>query len=258
VRYLVSPEFSRKLAALGPVDIRSVSAFLQSIDTYSKTELLEGTRGTVSPLGEGVYVARVGKARVYLTFGNDADGEYALLLDVTTEQARSASPDFFASKNPKTNAALNPRMNPEINPRTNANLNPRLNANINPRFNANINPRFNASINPRFNASINPRFNASLNPAFNSSINPRTNWAFGGPYLYNSNLQQEAYLVRANEDTELMFDLGGNHVGELVRVDDDVRVQFNADNEWQGYVVRANNDVSLRYNMDGEWIGIIA
>ena len=56
------------------------------------------------------------------------------------------------------------------------------------------------------------------------------NWVFGGPYLYRADLQPEGYLVRANDDVELVFDLSGNHVGQLVTANDNVRVQFNANN----------------------------
>ena len=233
MRYLVSPEFSAKLVALSPGDIQHISAFLQTVGTSDKTQLLEASGQKSSLLGKGVYVSKVGEMRLYFTFGGDADGEYVLLLDATTKQAKITSRELFATKNPKMNSALNPR------------------------FNTAINPRFNTSLNPRFNTSINPKFNTSLNPRFNTSINPRMNYAFGGPYLYGADLQQEGYLVRVNDEVELLFDLSSNHVGELVRVNENVRVQFDADNDWNGYLVRANDDVTLRYDLDGEWVGLV-
>src|SRR5260370_21211356 len=159
MRYLVSPEFSAKLVALSPGDIQHTSAFLQTVGTSDKTQLLEASGQKSSLLGKGVYVSKVGEMRLYFTFGGDADGEYVLLLDATTKQAKITSRELFATKNPKMNSALNQRFNTAINPRFNTSLNPRFNTSINPKFNTSLNPRFNTSINPKFNTSLNPRFN---------------------------------------------------------------------------------------------------
>ena len=233
MKLLVSPEFSAKLSALSPSDVQQVAAFLQTVAANDKTALLEGKSHQAKLLGDGVYVLKIGQMRLYFTFGNDTEGEYVLILDATTEQAKTGSRELFATKNPKTNTALNPA------------------------FNTTINPKYNTTLNPRYNTTINPRYNTRLNPRYNTSINPQMNCAFGGPYLYGADLQQEAYLVRANDNVELVFDLSGNHLGQLVRVNDNVRAQFNANNEWEGYIVRANNDVSLRYDADGDWIGLV-
>ncbi len=265
MKLLVSPEFSAKLSALSPSDVQQVAAFLQTVAANDKTALLEGKSHQAKLLGDGVYVLKIGQMRLYFTFGNDTEGEYVLILDATTEQAKTGSRELFATKNPKTNTALNPAFNTTINPKYNTTLNPRYNTTINPKYNTTLNPRYNTTINPkynttlnpRYNTTINPRYNTRLNPRYNTSINPQMNCAFGGPYLYGADLQQEAYLVRANDNVELVFDLSGNHLGQLVRVNDNVRAQFNANNEWEGYIVRANNDVSLRYDADGDWIGLV-
>lgn len=266
MRFLVTPEFNAKLAALSPGDLQHVAAFVKAVGAAAdKAQLLEANAFETSLLGESIYTSKLGQTRIYFTFGNDPEDEYVLLLDATTKQPIKLSGQLFATKDPRTNSALNPALNSSINPNLNSSLNPRFNSSINPafnstinpRFNSSINPRFNSSLNPRFNSSINPRFNSSLNPRFNTSINPRMNLAFGGPYLYNAKLAQEGYIVRANDKVDLVFDLSGEHVGELVRANDKVRVQFNADNEWEGYVVRANDDVALRYNVNGDWIGLV-
>jgi hypothetical protein len=233
MRFLVSPEFSAKLAALSASDIQHVANFLEAVGVADEDQLLEGKTFPVSLLEEGVYVSRLGKSRIYFTFGTETEGEYVLLLDATTEQPTMASQQLFATRNPRTNSSLNPKLN------------------------SSINPQFNASLNPKSNASINPQFNASLNPKFNASINPRMNRAFGGPYCYSTDLAQEAYIVRANDNIELVFNLLGEHVGQLVRVNEQIKVQFTANNDWVGYFVRANEYVLLRFSVDGNWIGLV-
>ncbi len=266
MRYLVTPDFSSKLTALTPDDLKQVAAFLKDVESSNKLQLLEGQRHGIKPLGGDVFVLRLGRqTRLYFTFGNDAEGEYVLLLDATTEQGRDASRDLFATKDPRINSlynpgfnsAINPLFNLAINPLFNSAINPLFNSAINPLFNSAINPLFNSAINPLFNSAINPLFNSAINPLFNSAINPQMNRAFGGPYLYSTNLQQEGYVVRADDHVELLFDLSGNRLGELVRADNEVRVQFNSDNEWEGYVVQANEDVSLRYDLSGTWTGLV-
>jgi hypothetical protein len=233
MRFLVSPQFSKKLIALNPVDRERVSAFLRIVEASDKTQLLRNRSFAATLLGKDVYVAKSGNTGLYFTLGNDAEGDYVLLLDATTEQTISRSGSLFATKDPRTNSSLNPAVNSALN------------------------PRFNSRLNPRFNSSINPLFNSTLNPRFNSSINPRMNTAFGGPYMYSTDLQQEGYVVRANDDVDLLFDLSGNHIGELVRVNDGMKLQFDTVSEWNGYLIQANDDVALRYTPDGEWIGVV-
>jgi hypothetical protein len=76
-------------------------------------------------------------------------------------------------------------------------------------------------------------------------------------YLYTKELRQKGYLVRANSEVELTFDLAGENVGHLVRANETVRLQFDTDNEWQAYIVRANEDVAIQYDLEGEWIGLV-
>jgi hypothetical protein len=265
MRYLVAPEFSGKLVALSPADIERVGAFLYAVQASDKTQLLESKGNQISLLGDSIYVSKLDQLRLYFTIGRDDEGDYILLLDGTSEQPISTSRGLFAVKNPLTNSALNPTSNPSINPTSNAVLNPKWNVSINPKWTAalnpnwtpSLNPKWNASLNPRWSASINPAWNASLNPKWNASINPRMNVALGGPYLYTKELRQKGYLVRANSEVELTFDLAGENVGHLVRANETVRLQFDTDNEWQAYIVRANEDVAIQYDLEGEWIGLV-
>lgn len=266
MRYLVSPEFTAKAAALASGDINRVVRFLKLIEASDRQELIDSEEAEITLLGESVYLAKLGSTRLYLTFAQDNDGEYLLILDATAEsQDRGGTGALFALKDPKTNSALNPSLNTSINPRFNTALNPKFNTSINPRFNTalnpkfntSINPRFNTSINPRFNTTLNPRFNSSLNPRFNTAINPRMNRAFGGPYLYSIKLDQMGYLVRANDLVDLLFDPQGNHIGQLVRVNSQLQAQFDEKGVWSGYMVRANDDVALHFTTAGDWSGLL-
>ena len=259
MRYLVSPEFTAKFAALAPTDIDRIARFLKLIETSDRQELINSNAAGITLLGDSVYLAKLGSTRLYLTFSQDNEGEYLLLLDATVEfsQDQGGAQTLFAVNNPRTNTALNPKFNTAINPKFNTAINPKFNTAINPKFNTAINPRFNTAINPRFNTAINPRFNSSLNPRFNSSINPRLNRAFGGPYLYSLELEQKGYLVRANDLVDLLFDAKGNHIGQLVRTDQQVQAEFDEKGVWVGYMVRANASVALQFTVEGNWSGML-
>jgi hypothetical protein len=266
MRFLVAPQFTSKLKALSLADTQTVGDFLRAVENAEgQSELLKISNLSIALVADNIYTAKFGSTRLYFTMGKDAGGEYVLLLDVTAQYPETQSRGLFAAKDPRLTAALNPSLNTAISPIFNSGLNPMFNSSINPTFNTSLNPTFNTSINPIFNTSLNPVFNASINPTFNTSLNPRfnsfinptLNRAFGGPYLYAVNLKQEGYLVRANDDVSLVFDLAGNHIGELVRATDNIRVQFDANNQWNGYVVRANDDVSLRFEVGGTWRGVV-
>jgi hypothetical protein len=265
MRLNVAPEFSSKLPALTPADLQHISTFVNAVtDATNREDLLIKVGTQIQLLDEDIYISQAGQSKVFFTFGTDEAGEYILLLDTSTERSKDSPGYFFAAKdprrnnslNPKFNTAINPRFNTALNPRFNTAINPRFNTTLNPRFNTAINPRFNTTFNPRFNTSINPRFNTSLNPRFNTSLNPRMNRAFGGPYLYDVNMRQEGYIVRANEKVNLIFDLSANHVGEYVTVNENYRARFDMDNNWVGYLIPANEDVGLLFDLDADWIGL--
>ena len=266
MRLIASPEFKAKLSNLNVSEGGSLLSFFDLVESANDKHAILNDSESALSLGEDIYVHMDQQTRVFFSFGNDDDGEYLLLLDITTKGPKGMRGNLFSTKNPKTNSAvnprrnssINPRINSSINPRINSSINPRINSSINPRINSSINPRINSSINPRINSSINPRINSSINPRINSSINPRRNAAFGGPYLYNHDQRNVGYLVKANEDVELVFELSGDFSGYLVAANEEVRVQFDTSNQWVGFVVRANEEVSLRYTTSGEWVGTIS
>ena len=111
--------------------------------------------------------------------------------------------------------------------------------------------------NPKTNSTLNPRFNTSINPGFNTSINPRFNPAYGGPFLYSLDLQQEGFLVRANEQVSIIFDMDSEFTGFTVHHDSGIILTFDTNNEWIGYMVPSGQDPLLRFNQSGDWIGIL-
>ena len=56
----------------------------------------------------------------------------------------------------------------------------------------------------------NPIFNHNINPIFNHNINPIFNPNFSGYYLYDDKLRQSAYIVYANDEIILIFNLDNN------------------------------------------------
>ncbi|VVQ02487.1 hypothetical protein [Pseudomonas fluorescens] len=265
MKVLLSPDFNEKIPALDADTVSAISQFVLSAENLDRNEFVSKNIKTISNLDGEVYNAKINSSQIYFTIGNDEQGDYLLLLDVATiKPISSKGESFFTVNNPKTNRAFDPRYNSSINPKLNSSINPKFNSSINPKFNSSINPKFNSSINPRFNSSINPSFNTSINPKFNSSINPklnsslnpRKNRSYGGPYLYGIDLNQQAYLVRANNKVEILYDPDGAFYGFLVDANGSVKVEYNKDNVWTGYCVKANDKVWLRYSVDNEWQGL--
>jgi len=79
----------------------------------------------------------------------------------------------------------------------------------------------------------------------------------GGPFFYNHDLQQEGYLVRANEQVSIVFSLKGEFIGFTVTHVSGIRLVFDSNNEWNGYLVPSGQEPLLRYTVNGEWIGIV-
>lgn len=266
MKVLVSPDFNTKVSSLDSEVIRKLSKLISSAEKSSKDDFVLSNSHIISLLDGEIYNARIDSSRVYFTLGEDDRGDYLLLLDIAALKSTPSSSGngFFTTNNPKTNSSLNPKLNSSINPRLNSSINPRLNSSINPslnssinpKLNSSINPRLNSSINPRLNSSINPRLNSSINPRLNSSLNPKLNRSYGGPYLYDINLNQEAYIVRAS-GIELLFDFNGEFIRFLVPAKDNVQIEFDKDNEWVGFYVKANEKVWLRYSSNNEWVGLL-
>ncbi len=256
MRYLGTPTFTEKLKALAsdPRTLTQVSGLLQRVEAAEKSELLSSAALTL--LANEIYVLRSGEIRVFCSFGTDVEGEYLLLLDIA-EAGHAPSRAFRTIKDPRTNSVYNPRTNSSINPRVNSSLNPRINTSLNPRINSSLNPRINSSLNPRINSSINPRINSSINPRINSSLNPRINRSFGGPFLYSLDLNQEGFLIRANDTVSLFFDGALSFTGFGVKNGIGGYTLFDSTNEWIGQLVPDKQGGFLRFDTNNDWVGIV-
>jgi len=151
----------------------------------------------------------------------------------------------------------NPLSNHNINPIFNHNINPIFNHNINPIFNHNINPIFNHNINPIFNHNINPIFNHNINPIFNHNVNPIFNPNFSGQYLYNDKSQQIAYIIFANEEIILMFNLDNNLQAYGVQNAINGFTMFNNNQSWMGTMVPDGEDGFIFYSNANQQIGFV-
>jgi len=267
MKVLASPDFNAKIPALNTDTISSLAQFISIAEQSDKNELITKDSNLISILEDDIYSAKIDSSRLYFTIGTDEQGDYLLLLDVAVLNAvpHVKNSSFFTPSNPKTNgtfnpnmnSAINPKRNSALNPKMNSALNPKMNSAINPRLNSSLNPKLNSAINPKLNSAINPKLNSAINPKLNSSLNPRLNRSYGGPYLYNMSLDQEAYLVKANNKIEILFDSKGDFSGFLVSANDRVKIEFNKENTWTGYYIKANEKVWLRYSIDNEWQGLL-
>src|SRR3989338_2214888 len=137
------------------------------------------------------------------------------------------------------------------------NRNPIFNHNINPIFNHNINPIFNHNINPIFNHNINPIFNHNINPIFNHNINPIFNPNFTGYYLYNTQTQQTAYLVQANDEIILMFNNDSNLQAIGIKNSINGFTIFDSSNNWIGTMIPDTQGGFIFYSQSNQQIGYV-
>ncbi|MBK7646968.1 MAG: hypothetical protein IPJ12_07395 [Betaproteobacteria bacterium] len=268
MKLLLTPGFTEKLASLQKEDLAAIYSIVQLVQETEKSKLESGADGIeFRQLSDDIWSMRVGNSRVYGSFASDDDGEYCLLLDISIEANRSTTPsNFFAAKDPRKNSSLNPNTNMTIDPRRNMTIDPRRNMTIDPNRNMTIDPRRNMTIDPRRNMTIDPnrnmtidpRRNMMIDPNRNMMIDPRRNISYGGPFVYDQQLIQEGFVVRANDKVSLIFDSRAakfscfvvSHIANGANI-------FDPTGQWIGFLVSANNDVSLRFDTSGNWTGLI-
>jgi hypothetical protein len=268
MRYLAAPDFTSKVAHLPHDAMQVVRDVLIFVSTNGR-EMISSDRRVQRLVSEAsdILVFRTDGYRVLFTFGSNNDGEYLLLVDLISESGIGSGPGggrLFTKRDPSRDASVNPLRNNQINPRSNSRLNPvfnsqinpTFNSRINPTFNSQINPTFNSQVNPTFNSQINPTFNSALNPMFNSSINPKRNTLMGGPFLYDLNLNQVGYLVKANERVSLVFDMNGRHLLTAVAHAHGFAV-FDAKNKWLENWIENGRGGYLRFHPNANWIGFV-
>lgn len=159
-----------------------------------------------------------------------------------------------SEQNPKYNSNLNPRYNSDISPKYNSKINPRYNSDLNPRYNSDVNPKYNSDINPKYNSDVNPKYNSKLNPKYNWDLKP-SKYTFKGKYLFDTDANVVGYILIANNDFYLLYNLEFEWEGYFVRAGSNFNL-FDLDAVWTGQYLCS--DSSLGYNLfgeDNEWTG---
>jgi hypothetical protein len=267
MKFLVTPTFTEKLSSLASDGLPAIAAIVDFVKNTDKTALARGRSDVqVRMLDGSILTLKHGHYRIYASIGGDENEEYLLLLDVGVEQMQPMSKAaFFATKDPRKDSSLNPNINMTIDPRRNMMIDPNRNTLIDPRRNMMIDPNRNMMIDPRRNMMIDPnrnmmidpRRNMMIDPNRNMMIDPRRNRYYGGPYLYDIHLNQEGFVVRANEKVSLLFDQSARFSGFVVGTDRENENIFDIHGSWIGFLVPTQSDVRLRFGTNGEWIGII-
>lgn len=269
MRFLVTPTFTEKMASIPSDGISDISHFINLINKAEKSDLINGSYGLdVRVLDSDILTIRRKKYRIYASIGSDEEGEYILLLDIALEGGESVSrSSFFATKDPRTNymldpnrnMAIDPRRNMTIDPRRNMTIDPNRNMTIDPRRNMTIDPRRNMTIDPNRNMTIDPRRNMTIDPNRNMTIDPRRNRSYGGPYLYSQGLEQEGFIVRANDQISLIFDQSAHFTGFIIfcKNESENGNIFDLSGSWVGFVVPTQSEVLLKFDTSGQWKGII-
>ncbi|MDA3895279.1 MAG: hypothetical protein PF482_03910 [Desulfobacteraceae bacterium] len=219
MRFIVTPEFSEKVSSLSRDGISAISTIANFISETDRNSLTQGNRGIeVRSLTGDIVVINYSPYRLFASFGSDSEGEYLLLMDVSIEASQvSTIGGFFATKDPRRNQMFDPNRN----------------------------------------MTIDPRRNMTIDPNRNMTIDPRRNRYYGGPYIYNTQLKQVGFLVRANENVSLIFDMSARFISYIVSTGSGNLNIFDISGAWIGFLVPTQNEVLLHFDAAARWIGII-
>ena len=236
MKLLVTPGFTEKLASIPKEGLAEISSIVSFVKEAERNTLVDGAKGfEVRQLSSEIWSIRAGNYRAYGSIGTDEEGEYFLLLDISVEAVRtSTQSSFFAAKDPRTNPSLNPNQNMAIDPRRNM------------------------MIDPNRNMMIDPNRNMMIDPNRNMMIDPRRNRSYGGPFVYDQHLNQEGFVVRANDEISLVFESQrAKFTGFIVQKDGNGANMFDPTGRWIGFLVSAGDDVLLRFDPSGQWTGLV-
>ena len=95
MKYLVTPEFSKKAVGLKSIFLPEMNKVFSIITKSTKDELLATRDLKINLLGSNVYVIAEVDLRIYFSFGSDEEGDYILLLDVTVRSKMVSGGSFF-------------------------------------------------------------------------------------------------------------------------------------------------------------------
>jgi hypothetical protein len=71
-------------------------------------------------------------------------------------------------------------------------------------------------------------------------------------------MEKEGFVVRANDDVSLTFDLSGNYIGFIASAKNEKNENvFDTTGDWLEFLIRVDSDVRLRFDLDGDWIGVM-
>jgi hypothetical protein len=113
-------------------------------------------------------------------------------------------------------------------------------------------------IDPNRNMMIDPRRNMMIDPNRNMMIDPRRNRSYGGPFVYDQHLNQEGFVVRANDEVSLIFDSQrAKFTGFIVQKGSNGANIFDPRGRWIGFFVSAGDDVLLKFDPSGQWTGLV-
>ena len=216
MKYLPTPEFTRKVAVLGPADRQRLTVFLKHIAYMpSSKSILESSHGYLAQkiTGQDVVVIRVGRLRIFTSMGQENGEEYILLLDI---------------------ANASNEMHPPRDPRTNAKLNPNNNRSINPTWNRSLDPSWNRSLDPSWNRPFTGIFmyDSSMTPAFylvdaNEKI----------CLMFNMDNEWQGTAIRNGKDGFLVFDRDRKWVEYMISDGQHGYLRFDRMNKWIGIAV---------------------
>jgi hypothetical protein len=167
----------------------------------------------------------------------------------------SRNPSVATSRNPFVATSLNPNVATSLNPNVATSRNPFVATSLNPRVATSHNPRVATSLNYQVATSINPNVATSLNPRVATSRNPNVVSNIDGLYIWDLNLGQVGFTVRANDRVQLLFDASADFTGVLISVRDDYLNEYDLNNEWSGYWLHASDNTWLRYTLQNTWHG---
>ncbi|PBB98370.1 hypothetical protein [Mesorhizobium sp. WSM3862] len=267
MRFVVTPEFTTKLTQVSPSGLRELGAVIELIETREKSDILVGSDGVrVRTLSERFITFEVGEYTVFTSLESDQQGEYLLLLDLSSEESEAGQATGFPTANdprrnmmldPNKNVSIDPRRNMLVDPNRNMMIDPNRNMMIDPNRNMMIDPNRNMMIDPNRNMMIDPNRNMSIDPRRNMMIDPRRNRYYGGPFVYDTKLNQEGFLVRANDEVSLIFDMSGKFAKFIVKNGSDGANVFDTKRKWVEFLIKPEAELFLRFGLNRRWLGIV-
>lgn len=263
MRYLVTPAFSEKVTSAGPDVLQAASAVMGLIEQQSK-EQLQATATILMDGEPSIYSLKLKNSRIFLSFGKDNAGEYALILDITFHSENNNFRPLSAD-DPKKNMMVDPFRNMMINPLRNMMIDPKRNMMIDPFRNMMIDPMRNMMIDPKRNMMLDLQRNMMIDPARNFSLDPKRNWAinpsqnsaWGGPLVYDLNKKITGFIVRANEQVSLLFNTDGTLNGSLIQAGEKNVNVFNRERKWVGFLVHNGAEGFNQFDLTKSWIGFV-